>query len=193
MRAISQQILGENQPSVGKLTLSTSLAQAAEKIGQKLPLQYAQYAKVFDELKAGKLLPRWPFDHAIDLEDTIVPKVAKAYPLNLKEMDACKEFIDKHLKSSKIQKSQSSQASPFFFVQKTNRGLHPCQDYQYLNEYMVKNAYPLPLISTIIGKLKGAKYFSKMDVQWGYKISEIRKVTSGSLRSKPLMAFMNLW
>ena len=33
---------------------------------------------------------------------------------------------------------------------------------------MVKNAYPLPLISTLIDKLKGAKYFSKMDIQWGY-------------------------
>ena len=33
---------------------------------------------------------------------------------------------------------------------------------------MVKNAYLLPLISTLINKLKGAKYFSKMDIQWGY-------------------------
>ena len=33
---------------------------------------------------------------------------------------------------------------------------------------MVKNAYPLPLISTLINKLKGAKYFSKMDIQLGY-------------------------
>jgi hypothetical protein len=33
---------------------------------------------------------------------------------------------------------------------------------------MVKNAYPLPLISEIMDKLKRAKYFSKFDVQWGY-------------------------
>jgi hypothetical protein len=33
---------------------------------------------------------------------------------------------------------------------------------------MVKNAYPLPLISEIMEKLKGAKYFSKFAVQWGY-------------------------
>ena len=30
--------------------------------------------------------------------------------------------------------------------------------------HMVKNAYPLPLIATLIDKLKGAKYFSKMDI-----------------------------
>jgi RNase H-like domain found in reverse transcriptase/Reverse transcriptase (RNA-dependent DNA polymerase) len=33
---------------------------------------------------------------------------------------------------------------------------------------MVKNTYPLPLISEIMDKLKGAKYFSKFDIQWGY-------------------------
>ena len=87
------------------------------------------------------------------------------YPLNSKEMDTCKEFIDEHLKSGKIQKSQSPQASPFFCVQKKDRGLHPFQDYCYLNEHTAKNTYPLPLISTLIDKLKGAKYFSKMDVQ----------------------------
>ena len=87
--------------------------------------------------------------------------------MNPKEMEACKEFIDKHLKSSKIRKSQLPQASPFFFIQKKDGGLHPCQDYRYLNEHTVKNTYPLLLISTLIDKLKGAKYFSKMDIRWG--------------------------
>ena len=104
-----------------------------------------------------------------------MPKVAKSYPMNPKEMEACKEFIDKHLTSGKIWKSQSPQASPFFFVQKKDGGLHPCQDYWYLNEHMVKNAYPLPLISTLINRLKGAKYFSKMDIQWGYNNIHIKE------------------
>jgi len=29
---------------------------------------------------------------------------------------------------------------------------------------IVKNKYPLPLISELINKLKGAKYFTKLDV-----------------------------
>ena len=83
-------------------------------------------------------------------------------------MEACNTFIKEHLRSGKIRKSQLLQAFPFFFVQKKDRGLCPCQDYQYLNEYTVKNTYLLPLISTLIDKLKGAKYFSKVDIQWGY-------------------------
>ena len=88
--------------------------------------------------------------------------------MNPKETEVCKAFIDEYLKSGKIRKSQSPQASLFFFIQKKDGGLCPCQDYQYLNEHMVKNAYPLPLISTLIDKLKRAKYFSKMDIRWGY-------------------------
>ena len=84
--------------------------------------------------------------------------------MNPKETEACKAFIDEHLKSGKIWKSRSPQVSPFFFVQKKDGGLRPCQDYRYLNEHTVKNPYPLPLITTLIDKLKGAKYFSKMDI-----------------------------
>ena len=40
---------------------------------------------------------------------------------------------------------------------------------------MVKNAYPLPLILDIMDRLKGAKYFTKFDVWWGYNNIQIRK------------------
>jgi len=32
----------------------------------------------------------------------------------------------------------------------------------------VKNKYLLPLISKLINKLRGAKYFTKFDVRWGF-------------------------
>jgi hypothetical protein len=66
-------------------------------------------------------------------------------------------------------------ASPFFFVKKKDGKLRPCQDYQYLNDFTIKNAYPLPLISEIMDKLKGAKYFTKLDVRWGYNNVWIKK------------------
>jgi Reverse transcriptase (RNA-dependent DNA polymerase) len=69
--------------------------------------------------------------------------------------------------------SQSPQVSPFFFVKKKDGRLRPCQDYWYLNDWTIKNAYPLLLISEIMDKLKGAKYFSKFDVRWGYNNVQI--------------------
>ena len=43
-----------------------------------------------------------------------------------------------------------------------------CQDYRYLNEFTKPNAYPLPLILDLMIKLKGSKYFTKLDIRWGY-------------------------
>jgi hypothetical protein len=40
---------------------------------------------------------------------------------------------------------------------------------------MIKNSYLLPLILEIMDKLKGAKYFTKLDVHWGYNNVQIRK------------------
>ena len=37
-----------------------------------------------------------------------------------------------------------------------------------LNEITVENKYPLPLISKLINKPQGAKYFTKLDVHWGF-------------------------
>ena len=55
--ATLRQVLGKDHPHIQKLTLSTALAQAAEKVEQKLPPQYAKYAKVFDKPKGGELPP----------------------------------------------------------------------------------------------------------------------------------------
>ena len=55
--ATLQQVLGEDHPHIRKLTLSTALAQATEKVKQKLPPQYVKYAKVFDEPGEGELPP----------------------------------------------------------------------------------------------------------------------------------------
>ena len=45
---------------------------------------------------------------------------------------------------------------------------HMVQDYRYLNKHMVKNNYPLPLISQLVNKPKGLKWFTKIDLWWGY-------------------------
>jgi hypothetical protein len=39
----------------------------------------------------------------------------------------------------------------------------------------VKNNYPLPLISQLVDKLKGSKWFTKIDLQWGYNNVRIKE------------------
>ena len=63
---------------------------------------------------------------------------------------------------------------PFFFVKKKDGGLRPCQDYRYVNEHTIRDAYPLPLISDLVDKLRDAKVFTKFDVRWGYNNVQIK-------------------
>ena len=84
------------------------------------------------------------------------------------------KFLKENLERGYIRPSQSPMASPFFFVGKKDGRLRPCQDYRYLNEHTIKNAYPLPLISELLDKLTGARRFTKLDVRWGYNNVRIR-------------------
>ncbi len=84
-------------------------------------------------------------------------------------------FLNENLESGRIRLSKSPFASPFFFVKKKDGTLCPVQDYRKLNEMTIKNHYPLPLISELINKLRGTKYFTKFDVCWGYNNVRIKE------------------
>ena len=55
-----------------------------------------------------------------------------------------------------------------FFVGKKDGKKRMVQDYRYLNEWTIKNNYPLPLISDVIENIGMKKVFTKMDLRWGY-------------------------
>jgi len=59
-------------------------------------------------------------------------------------------------------------AAPVFFIKKKDSSLWLVQDYCILNSMTVKNKYPLLLISKLVSQLHGAKYFTKLDVHWGF-------------------------
>jgi len=49
------------------------------------------------------------------------------------------------------------------------------QDYRYLNEWTIKNNYPLLLISDVLGNIGTKKLFMKMDLRWGYNNIRIKE------------------
>ena len=163
-----------------KINPAMALAQhqhAQEKpktLEEMVPEAYRQYAKVFEKAAAERFPGPRPWDHAIDLKPGFVPKDFKLYPLSPKELEAENAFLDENLRKGYIRESKSPMASPFFFVGKKDGSLRPCQDYRYLNEWTVKNKYPLPLVSELVDKLKGAKVFSKFDLRSGYNNVRIK-------------------
>ena len=108
--------------------------------------------------------PHQSFNHTIKLKDSFVPKITKVYPLNPAEKEACKAFINKHLRTGCIVPSKSPQAAPFFFIPKKDGTLRPCQDYHYLNSHTIRNGYPLPLIPELIDDMKESTLFTRFNI-----------------------------
>jgi hypothetical protein len=164
-----------------KMTKSIELAQKKEEkktkrtLEELIPEEYHEYLSVFSEEEASRFPERTSWDHAINLKEGFKPKSAHIYPMSPGEEAELKKFLDENLDKKYVRKSKSEQAVPFFFVSKKDGKLRPVQDYRYLNEWTIKDAYPLPLISDLMDKLRGKKYFTKMDVRWGYNNVRIRE------------------
>ena len=83
--------------------------------------------------------------------------------------------MKEQLKKEYIQPSKSSQTVPVFFVGKKDGKKRMVQDYRYLNEWTIKNNYPLPLIFDVLENIRTKKLFMKMDLRWGYNNVRIKE------------------
>jgi hypothetical protein len=164
-----------------KTGLPTKAANTAQRLAQQaaadkpkktkeelVPKHLHKWLDIFDEQKSNQFPPSRPWDHAIEMEEGWTPSDCKLYPLSPGERNSLDEWVDNQLKKGYIWPSKSPQASPFFFTGKKDGKLRPIQDHRRLNKKTRKNQYPIPLISEIIDKLRGARYFTKLDVCWGY-------------------------
>ena len=139
---------------INKTNIATELAikendKKEEKTDKELvPKEFYDYLDIFSKIKIKKGFKLRSF---------------KNYNLTLAEQIELDKFLKENLEKGYIRPSQSLMASPLFFVNKKDGKIWPCQDYQYLNDWTIKNSYPLSFILEIMDKLKGAQYFTKLD------------------------------
>jgi len=139
-----------------------------------LPTYVAKFRSVFAKEDFDILLEHRKWDHAIELTPGAEPKSSKVYslfPLEQAELDV---FLEENLHTGRIRPSKSSITAPVFFIKKKDSSLHLVQDYHALNAVTVKNRYLLPLISELVSQLHGARYFTKLDVRWGFNNVRIK-------------------
>ena len=94
-----------------------------------------------------------------------MPRKGKVYPLSREEREEVREFVKKQLRKGYIWPSKSPQMAPVFFVGKKDRKKRIVQDYRYLNEWTIKNNYPLLLISDVLENIGTKKLFTKMNLR----------------------------
>ena len=118
----------------------------------------------FHPQEAEKLAPRRPYDHKIELLPGKNPPWGPLYKMSVGELEVLKEWLEQNLEKGWIRASQSPAAAPVLFAHKPGGGLRLCVDYRRLNEITKKNRYPIPLISETLERIKGCKFFTKLDV-----------------------------
>ncbi|KAJ9699024.1 hypothetical protein PVL29_007877 [Vitis rotundifolia] len=133
-----------------------------------------KFQDVFPDELPG-LPPHREFDFSIEVYPRTDPISVSPYrmaPLELKEL---KTQLDELLGKGFIRPSTSPWGAPVLFVKKKDGTLRLCIDYRKLNRVTVKNKYPLSRIDDLFDQLKGAKYFSKIDLRTGYHQLRVRE------------------
>jgi hypothetical protein len=170
-------VMFPDRTTKSKQTLASQLAEQHHKVEKPiLPAEYRRHSHVFSERESHRFPNPRLWDHAIELKkDAPSTLPGKVYSLTQQEQKTLEEFLVDHLKRGYIRPSKSPYASPFFFIKKKDGKLRPVQDYRKVNEWTIRNRYPLPLIPELINRVKNASLFSKFDIRWGYNNVRIKQ------------------
>jgi hypothetical protein len=133
--------------------------------------------------------------HKINTNDQFPPK-QRFYPVSpaiLKEID---KELDRMLSLKVIEKSDSPSSNPLVVVRKATGKVRLCLDSRKLNAITVKDAYPLPLINDILGRLTGTKFLSSIDLKdafWQIELDEeARPKTAFTVPARGLYQFKRM-
>jgi len=58
---------------------------------------------------------------------------------------------------------------------KKDRTQRMVQEYRHINQWTIKNRYPLSLIADILDKVGKRKVFMKLNLRWGYNNIRIKE------------------
>ncbi|CAA7054511.1 unnamed protein product [Microthlaspi erraticum] len=124
------------------------------------------FEDVFQSLKG--LPPSRSDPFTIELELGTSPISKTPYRMAPAELAELKKQIEDLLSKGFIRPSVSPWGAPVLFVKKKDGSFRLCIDYRGLNRVTVKNRYPLPRIDELLDQLRGATWFSKIDLASGY-------------------------
>ncbi|UYV79843.1 hypothetical protein LAZ67_18000901 [Cordylochernes scorpioides] len=116
--------------------------------------------------------------HAIDLGKVAIqhkiitkseqPISLRPYRRPLKEYEEIAEQVKELLEHKLIRTSDSPWAFPVVMVPKKDGNKRMCIDYRRLNEITLDDRQPLPHIQDMFDRLHGSRFFSTLDVAWGF-------------------------
>jgi len=92
----------------------------------------------------------------------------RPYRLSPEEREVVRMQVSELIRCNIVRPSCSPFASPMLLVKKKNGTDRLCVDFRELNSNTISDKYPLPLISDQIARLRGANYFTCLDMASGF-------------------------
>jgi len=136
-----------------------------ETLKKLVPKRFWRWEKVFGKKKSKRIPVQKTWNYAIELKEGFMLKKEKIYSLSREKREEVQAFVEDQLRKGYIQPSKSPQISPVYFIAKKDGTRRMVQDYRHINQWMIKNGYPLSLIVDILDGVGKRKVFTKLDLR----------------------------
>ena len=136
---------------------------------QTLPEIFAlisKYSSLFQP--HTNLPPSRPTDHSITLLPNATPVNAKPYKYPYYQKQEIEDQVAAMLAKGFIQPSSSPFSLLVLLVKKKDGTWRFCVDYRALNAITMRDHFPIPTVDELLDELRGACWFSKLDLMQGY-------------------------
>lgn len=124
------------------------------------------------------------------------PVKQRYYPLSPARQKLVNEELDKMLALGVIEPSTSPWSSPILLLDKPDGSHRFVVDFRKVNQVTKKDSYPLPIVTTILDRLRDARFLSSLDIKsayWQIPLDEASKEkTAFTIANRGLFQFVTM-
>lgn len=121
----------------------------------------AKFKELPTEFKATNLVQ-------CELKTNASPIKQRYYPVSPVVQKTLSAELDKMLELDIVEPSDSPWSSPILLVKKPDNSYRFVVDFRRVNAVCSKDAYPLPYVTSILDKLRNARFLSSIDLKMAY-------------------------